>query len=225
MILAASCILAALAFLALAGRYNEAVAARSWDEALGPEPAEIYDHVRHSIEAQTLMVEMSYRSAAQREVAGLPDEAAHLLRLGHRNLESCSPALLRLARGTRTLARHARALGPVPALSRSAFRTTEMRVLALLHRALQPLVPTLRERLGLRGAALSSGVRIVSRLLKVSTESALDDMECARWSRMVALSGDLGALGRDALSTLRIVLAALGRGAPVAREPQPSRAP
>jgi hypothetical protein len=223
--LAILCVAAALVFLALAGRYNEAVAARSWDEALAPQPAEIFGRVKDSIEAQTLMVEMSYRSATQRHDAGFPEEAALLLRLGARTLDACSPSLIQLVRGTRSLARHAQALGPVPALSRSPFRTTGMRGLALLHRGLHHLALTLRARLVLRVSALGSGVRIVCRLLSLSTERALEDLEDARWSRMEALGADLGVLGRETLVTLRIVLASLRDAAPLAPHPEASRTP
>jgi hypothetical protein len=219
------CLLAVLVCLGLVGRYNETVAARRWDEALGPEPAEVYGRVKDSIEAQTLMVEMSYRGAALRQHAGLADEATHLLGLGSRSLDVCSTSLLHLLRGTRSLARRARALGPVPALPRAAFRTTEVRGLALLHRGLHPVLLTLRERLGLRLGALGAGVRIVSRLLNLSTERALDDPDCAQWERMEALSVDLGALGREALATLRVVLASLEGGVLAARAAQPSRVP
>jgi hypothetical protein len=224
MMAVALCALAALVVLAVVGRHNEAAAARRWEGVLGPEPAEVYERVRECIEAQSLMVEMSYRGANRHQAAGTTDEALHLLRLGSRSLEASSPPLLHLMGRILSISRHAEALGPVPALRRSSFRTGEMRGLAALHGAFHALVATMRHRLAFRVAMMSSGVRVVRLLLSHSTHAALEDPDTARWGRMVALSGDFSALGREALATLRIVLASLRQGLLATAASQPSGA-
>jgi hypothetical protein len=224
MLLPTLCVLAALTCLVLAGSYNEAVITRGWEGVLGPESTEVYERVRDSVEAQTLLVQASYRGAAQQQAAGAEGEALHLIELGVRSVEAGLPTLLHLNRGILALSRHAGALGPVPALRLSAFGTPEMRGLAALHAFLHRLLVTMRERLSLRLLALSCGVRAVCRLLISSSETALDDPDAGRWGRMEALSADFGALGRESLETLRIVLASLSAGVLALPSAQPSRA-
>lgn len=224
MLLPALCVLAALTCLVLAGRYNEAVITRGWEGVLGPESTEVYERVRDSVEAQALLVQASYRGAAQEQDAGAEGEALHLIELGARSVEAGLPTLLHLNRGISALSRHAGALGPVPALRPSAFGTPEMRGLAAVHAFLHRLLVTMRGRLSLRLLASSLGVRAVCRLLISSSETVLDDPDAGRWGRMEALSSDFGALGRESLETLRIVLASLSAGVLALPSAQPSRA-
>lgn len=221
--LVALCALAALVFLLLAGRYNEAAATRAWEGALAPESTEVYERVRESVEAQALMVQMSYRTAARHEAAGAEDEALHLLRLGVHSVEAGLPTLLHLNRGILALSRHAGALGRVPRLRPSSFQTPRIRWLASAHSVLHHCLATMRERLHLRLVALSYGLRVVCRLLISSSEAAMDDPDAAGWSRMEALSADFGALGRESLETLRLVLGSLRAGV-LALSAQASRA-
>lgn len=221
--LVALCALAALAFLVLAGRYNEAAATREWEGVLSPESTEVYERVRESVEAQALMVQMSYRTAARHQSAGAEGEALHLLRLGVHSVETGLPTLLHLNRGILGLSRLAGSLGVVPRLRRSAFETPTMRRLASLHAVLHHCLVTMRERLYVRLVALSYGLRAVSRLLVASSEAGMDDPDAATWGRMEALSADFGALGRESLETLRVVLASLRAGVLALPAPQPSR--
>jgi hypothetical protein len=218
------CAVATLALFLLLVRHNEAAAARGWEETLGPASGAVYDQVRGYVEAHTLMVEVPYRRAREEEAAGAREEALHLLWLGGRSLEISTPPLLRVIRGVLSLTRRAAALGPVPALSRPSFRTREIRGLAALHASIHRVLVTMRQRMVLRLAMISVGSRWTCRLLESSTAAALDDPDAARWERMEALSADLGALAREALASLRLVLASLRRGVLAASAPQPSRA-
>jgi hypothetical protein len=224
MLLASLCALAALVFMVLAGRYNEAAVTRAWEGALAPESAEVYERVRESVEAQTLIVQTSYRTAARHEAAGAGGEALHLLRLGVQSVEAGLPCLLHLNRGILALSRHAGALGRVPPLRRSAFQTPRLRWIATLHAILHHCLVTMNERLYARLVALSYGLRTACHLLISSSEAAMDDPDAAGWGRMEALSADFGALGRESLETLRVVLASLRSGVLALPAAQLSRA-
>jgi len=224
MLLLALCGSAALAFLVLAGRYNENAAARAWEGALAPESTEVYERIRESVEAQTLMVQMSYRTAARHEAAGAEGEALHLLRLGVHSVETGLPTLLHLNRGIGALSRHAGALGLVPPLRRATFLSSRMRRIASVHALVHHFVVTMRERLVVRLVALNLGLRAVCSLLISSSEAAMEDPDAAGWGRMEALSADFGALGRESLETLRVVLASLRAGVLARPSGQPSRA-
>jgi hypothetical protein len=218
------CALAGILVLLLLGRHSEAAAARAWDETLGPESAEVYERVRECVEAHTAMMELPYRSASREWSAGDALEAFRLLQLGTRSLDASAPVLLNVIRGVATLGRHASALGPIPPLPKESFRTAEMRGMAVFHSWMHHLLVTMRERLVFRLAVLSGGARLVCRLLVSHTEAALDEPSRARWARMEALSADLGAVGREALGTLRVVLASLRGRLTLPAQPQPFRA-
>ena len=207
----ALCVLGGLLFLVIVGRHNEAVTARDWEIALSPMGEAILAEVAEGVQAQTFMIETSYKTAERERAAGSLDEAVRLLSVGSRAVEACAPSMLHLVKSIGVLARQAAAIAPVTPLRPAAFRSADLRTVAGLATLAHHLLVTARERLGLRLAVLRYGFRaIVGRLLGATDAAASRPDEGAQWARVGALRADLGTLTQESVGTLQLVLASLG---------------
>jgi hypothetical protein len=207
----ALCVLGGLLFLVIVGRHNEAATARDWEMALSPMGEAILAEVAEGVQAQTFMIETSYKTAERQRAHGSMDEAVRLLSVGSRAVEACAPSMLHLVKSIGVLARQAAAIAPVTPLRPQAFRSSELRTVAGLAALAHHFLVSARERLGLRLAVLRHGFRaVVGRILRATDAAAATPDEERQWARVGALRADLGTLTEESLGTLRLVLASLG---------------
>lgn len=212
-------VVGAFIFLALVARRNEAVTRGLWEEALSGECASL-DAVRAQILQEREMADVSYRAADLARASNDPDEAARLLRVGARVVESCADTLPQLLRSMSTLARQAAAIAPVDPLRAERFKLTRLRGLARAQAVVHAFLVTSRERLAFRLRVLRFAVPAATRwLVAAHYRTAAAPTSPKEWLQLSDVRGDMGALTQESLETLRVVLRSLAGSRLAARAP------
>lgn len=202
-------VLGAFIFLALVARRNEAVTRRLWEDALSGECASL-DAVRAQVMQEREMADESYRAADLARASRQPDEAARLLRVGARVVESCADTLPQLLRSMSTLSRQASAIAPVDPLGAERFKLAELRGLARVHALLHAFIVTSRERLAFRLRVLRFAVPAATRwLVAAHYRTAASPTSPKEWLQLSNVRSDMGTLTQESLETLRVVLRSL----------------
>lgn len=212
-------VLGAFIFLALVARRNEAVTRALWEDALSGECASL-DAVRAQVMQEREMADESYRAADLARASDEPEEAARLLRVGARVVESCADTLPQLLRSMSALSRQAAAIAPVDPLGAERFRLAKLRGLARVHGVLHAFIVTSRERLAFRVRVLRFAVPAATRwLVAAHYRTAAAPTSPREWLQLADVRSDVGTLTQESLETLRVVLRSLAGSRLAERSP------
>jgi hypothetical protein len=198
-------------FLFLLGRRNERKVRSEWHALLSPRGQTLFESARKEIESHSLMLDVAMNEALSIKKLGDLDEAIRFLNIGCEVIERFTPNLLSLLSVMARFSRMVSAIAPIDPLVPKDFHLAELVSLAHLHRLMNQVVVSTKQRFRLRIFVLGKGISIASRYLisKIKDLVETKSQEQEEWREIVEIEQDFNTLSRESLHSFRTLLEVL----------------
>lgn len=197
--------------LFLLGRRNERKVRSEWHSLLSPRGQTVFESTRNEIESHSLMLDVAMNEALSVKQLGDIDEAIRFLNIGGEIIERFTPNLLSLLSVMARFSRMVSAIAPVDPLIPKDFHLAELVSLAHLHRLMNQVLVSTKQRFRLRIYVLGKGLSIASHYLisKIGEIVHHKSQDQKEWREIVEIEQDFNALSRESLRSFRALLEVL----------------
>lgn len=197
--------------LFLLGRRNELKVRSEWHILLSPRGQTLFESTRTEIESHSLMLDVAMNEALSVRQLGDIDEAIRFLNIGSEIIERFTPNLLSLLSVMARFSRMVSAIAPIDPLIPRDFHLAELVSLAHLHRLMNQVIVSTKQRFRLRIYVLGKGLSIASHYLisKIRDVVLHKSQEQKEWREIVEIEQDFNTLSRESLLTFRTLLEVL----------------
>jgi hypothetical protein len=204
--------LVCLVLLALDARRRERATWRDWEILLTPKGERRYDELARGVRDNAQLVDFALGRAGELQRLGERAEARRLLEVGSALLGRFSGVMTHLLAEMARFSRMTWAMAGVPPLPAARLRTPPLAWRAHLTNLVQPFCVTAGERFRLRLLTLRGGYRLLCDLVdKACQRVRRGNSGSARdWDTVSAARDDVATLTDESLSSLRVLLTALG---------------
>jgi hypothetical protein len=197
--------------LFLLGRRNERKVRSEWHSLLSPRGQKVFESARNEIESHSLMLDVTMNEALSIKQLGDIDEAIRFLNIGGEIIERFTPNLLSLLSVMARFSRMVSAIAPVDPLIPKDFHLAELVSLAHLHRLMNQVIVSTKQRFRLRIYVLGKGLSIASHYLisKIRDIVLHKSQDQKEWREIVEIEQDFNTLSRESLHSFRALLEVL----------------
>jgi hypothetical protein len=200
---------------AVFARRNEKKVQSEWTALLSPSSERIFERARLDIEANTTLVGVAMNEAMEVRQLGDLDEAVRFLNIGGEIIERFTPSLLALLAVMARFSRMVSAIAPVDPILPGNFHLAELTSLAHLHRIMDHVLASAKQRFRLKLFILGKGLSITSHYLLKSIQNVVTrrSSEDQEWEQILQVEEDFRTLSNESVQSFRALLAALSSDA------------
>ena len=168
----------------------------------------MFESARNEIESHSLMLDVAMNEALSIKQLGDIDEAIRFLNIGGEIIERFTPNLLSLLSVMARFSRMVSAIAPVDPLIPKDFHLAELVSLAHLHRLMNQVIVSTKQRFRLRIYVLGKGISIASHYLisKIKDLVSHRSEDQKEWRDIVEIEQDFNTLSRESLRSFRALL-------------------
>ena len=197
--------------LLLLARRNEWKLRSEWRVLLSPKGQRLFDIARQEIETHSLMLDVTLNEALSVKQLGDMDEAIRFLNVGSDIIQKFTPNLLSLLAVMAKFSRMVSAISPIEPLIPKNFHLAELISLAHLHRIMNQVIVSAKQRFRLRIYMLGKGLSIASHYLisKIKDVVLRKSQEEKEWRQIVEIEQDFNTLSNESLRSFRALLEVL----------------
>jgi hypothetical protein len=182
-----------------------------WHALLSPRGQTLFESTRNEIESHSLMLDVAMNEALSVRQLGDIDEAIRFLNIGGEIIERFTPNLISLLSVMARFSRMVSAIAPVDPLIPKDFHLAELASLAHLHRLMNQVVVSTKQRFRLRIYVLGKGLSIashyfISKIRDIVLHKSQDQKE---WREIAEIEQDFNSLSRESLRSFRALLEVL----------------
>jgi len=182
-----------------------------WHALLNPRGQRLFESARNEIESHSLMLDVAMNEALCVKQLGDIDEAIRFLNIGSEIIERFTPNLLSLLSIMARFSRMVSAIAPIDPLIPKDFHMAELVSLAHLHRFMNQVIVSAKQRFRLRIYIIGKGLSIASHYLisKIKDIVLHKNQEEKEWREVVEIEQDFNTLSRESLRSFRALLEVL----------------
>ena len=197
--------------LLLLARRNEWKLRSEWRGLLSPKGEKLFEVARNEIETHSLMLDVTMNEALAIKQLGDIDEAIRFLNVGSDIIEKFTPNLLSLLSVMAKFSRMVSAISPIEPLIPRDFHLAELVSLAHLHRIMNQVIVSAKQRFRLKIYILGKGLSIASHYLisKIKDVVLHKSQEEKEWRQIVEIEQDFNTLSNESIRSFRSLLEVL----------------
>lgn len=182
-----------------------------WHTLLNSRGQKLFETARNEVETHSLMLDVTMNEALSIKQLGDIDEAIRFLKIGSDIIEKFTPNLLSLLSVMAKFSRMVSAMSPIDPLLPRDFHIAELISLAHLHRIMNQVVVSAKQRFRLKLYILGKGLSIASHYMisKIRNIVAHKSQEEKEWRQIVEIEQDFNLLSAESLRSFRSLLEVL----------------